>query len=237
MRLFSTCRACGEALLTTSIDDTVHPTCEPKPTAVELQCDEFLAAVKAGDDARADQLAEAIDSAGRPTLRGSALYYSQALGWPVFPLKARSKEPATLRGFKEATTSRRRIEAWWNANPNYNIGLATGHAFDVIDVDPGAAGRESLVQLRQTDGSLPDVHGYVVTGGNRADSRPAGIHLYVKATGRGNRAGFLPGVDYRGTSGYVVAPPSTRGDHQTWQWLMPPSPIINAHNTIKENAA
>lgn len=236
MRLFSTCRSCGEAMLVTSIDDTVHPTCAPKPTAVDIQCAEFLAAVQAGDNARADELAATIDAAERPTLRGSALYYSQALGWPVFPLKAGSKEPATLKGFKDATTNRRRIEAWWNGNPNYNIGLATGHAFDVVDIDPGPGGRESLAQLEQA-GSLPDVHGYVVTAGNRAEGRPAGIHLYVKATGRGNRAGFLPGIDYRGAGGYVVGAPSTLGNHQSWQWLMPPSPDIKAHNNTERKAA
>ncbi|EIT89471.1 hypothetical protein MA4S0726RA_3203 [Mycobacteroides abscessus 4S-0726-RA] len=236
MRLFSTCRDCGEAMLVTSIDDTVHPTCAPKPTAVDIQCAEFLAAVQAGDNARANELAATIDAAERPTLRGSALYYSQALGWPVFPLKAGSKEPATLKGFKDATTNRRRIEAWWNGNPNYNIGLATGHAFDVVDIDPGPGGRESLARLEQA-GSLPDVHGYVVTAGNRAEGRPAGIHLYVKATGRGNRAGFLPGIDYRGVSGYVVAPPSVRGERQTWQWLMPPSPVIKAGRMSGAGAA
>lgn len=236
MIIFTTCRDCGEAMQVTSIDETVHPMCEPKPTAVDILCAEFLAAVEAGDDAVADGLAEAIDNTERPTLRSSALYYTQRLGWPVFPLRPGTKEPATRNGFKDASTNRRQIEAWWNAKPDYNIGLATGHHFDVVDVDPGAGGRESLVKLQKA-GSMPQVHGYVVTAGNRAKSRPAGIHLYVRPTGQGNRAGLMPGIDFRSVGGYVVGPPSTIGGHQSWLWLMPPSPVIKGGQVSGANAA
>lgn len=223
MRLFSTCRDCGEAMLVTSIDDTVHPTCEPKPTAVDIQCAEFLAAVQAGDNARADELAATIDAAERPTLRGSALYYSQSLGWPVFPLKAGSKEPATLKGFKDATTNRRRIETWWNGNPNYNIGLPTGHAFDVIDVDPAHGGWQSLAQLDESD-VLPDIHGRVATAGG--DDRLCGVHLYIAPTGDKNGTNLMPGIDYRGFGGYVVGAPSRLPGGRSWSWSSPPSPRV-----------
>jgi hypothetical protein len=42
-------------------------------------------------------------------------------------------------GVKDATTNRARVLAWWTRHPQANIGLATGHAFDVLDVD-GPAG-------------------------------------------------------------------------------------------------
>ena len=38
-------------------------------------------------------------------------------------------------GVKDATTNRARILAWWTRHPQANIGLATGHTFDVLDVD------------------------------------------------------------------------------------------------------
>jgi Bifunctional DNA primase/polymerase, N-terminal len=38
-------------------------------------------------------------------------------------------------GVKDATTNRARILAWWTRHPQANIGLATGHRFDVLDVD------------------------------------------------------------------------------------------------------
>jgi hypothetical protein len=38
-------------------------------------------------------------------------------------------------GVNDATCNRARILAWWTRHPQANIGLATGHRFDVLDVD------------------------------------------------------------------------------------------------------
>ena len=38
-------------------------------------------------------------------------------------------------GVNDATTNRARVLAWWTRHPRANIGLATGHRFDVLDVD------------------------------------------------------------------------------------------------------
>jgi Bifunctional DNA primase/polymerase, N-terminal len=38
-------------------------------------------------------------------------------------------------GVNDATCNRARVLAWWTRHPHANIGLATGHAFDVLDVD------------------------------------------------------------------------------------------------------
>jgi hypothetical protein len=54
-------------------------------------------------------------------------------------------------GVKDATTNRARILAWWTRHPQANIGLATGHRFDVLDVDgpkaptPSTPWRPSMV--------------------------------------------------------------------------------------------
>jgi Bifunctional DNA primase/polymerase, N-terminal len=47
--------------------------------------------------------------------------------------------PLVPHGVKDATTNRARVLAWWTRHPSANIGLATGHHFDVLDVD-GPAG-------------------------------------------------------------------------------------------------
>ena len=46
-------------------------------------------------------------------------------------------------GVKDATCNRARILAWWTRHPQANIGLATGHRFDVLDVD-GPAGAHAI---------------------------------------------------------------------------------------------
>jgi hypothetical protein len=48
-----------------------------------------------------------------------------------------------------------------------------------------------------------------------------GFHFYVLPTGMGNRAGILPGVDFRSRGGYVLAVPSIHPDGSRYRWLNP----------------
>ena len=54
-------------------------------------------------------------------------------------------------GVKDATCNRARVLAWWTRHPQANIGLATGHLFDVLDVD-GPAGEQAIRALAATHG-------------------------------------------------------------------------------------
>ena len=127
----------------------------------------------------------------------AALFYAE-MGLHVFPLQPHLKIPYKgTRGCKDATAHRETIIGWWTQWPDSNIGIATGHLVDVIDID-GAVGVQSWA--RTTD--MPDTIGAVST------TRPGGIHLYLKASGLKNGAKLLPGIDVRGEGGYVVAPPS-----------------------------
>ena len=146
-----------------------------------------------------------------PSLAGSALWYARR-GWPVLPLKAGTKVPATTHGLKDATTNPDQVRAWWTRWPDANIGLVTGHLADVIDID-GADGIRSIADL-EDEGHLPPFLGVVST--------PRGWHLYLTPSGDGNATSIRPGIDYRGRSGYVVAPPSTV-DGATYRWTQPPT--------------
>ena len=48
-----------------------------------------------------------------------------------------------------------------------------------------------------------------------------GFHWYVLPTGLGNRAGILPGFDFRGRGGYVVGPPSVHPGGHRYRWINP----------------
>jgi hypothetical protein len=141
-------------------------------------------------------------------LREAACWYA-GRDIAVFPLQARGKKPFPgSRGFKDATTDREQVLAWWTAHPDANIGLPTGYLFDVIDID-GEQGAISYRKMLAQD-ALPPVYGRATTG------RDCGRHLYIRATGDGNGARIAPGVDYRGTGGYVVAPPSITTRRYDW---------------------
>ena len=114
-------------------------------------------------------------------------------------------------GVKDATTNRARVLAWWTRHPQANIGLATGHRFDVLDVD-GPKGEQAIRTLAATHG-LTSSGPLVRTGGG-------GWHYYLAPTGLGNlHPAGLAHVDWRGRGGYVVAPPSRHHSGHPYQWL------------------
>lgn len=241
MTVYSTCRSCGGVMEVTRLEQYWHPQCPPAPTPHEAKLDELGEMVKAVmcgnayDADKIDRLAgECTAYEDAPPRLGQAALTYAAWGWPVFPLRPIGcqcyrgeecrdyckcpKKPATPNGFKDATCDRNQILTWWNAQPLYNIGLATGISFDAIDVDTDKGGAQSWAALRLKP-DLPDIHGRVLT-------QSGGFHCYVEVSGSGNRAGILPGIDYRGRGGYVVAPPSRIDATHRWSWSVYPSPRI-----------
>ena len=148
-------------------------------------------------------------------LAESARWYAER-GIAVFPLQPRSKIPVRgSRGCKDATTNVDTINAWWKELPNANIGIATGHQFDVIDVD-GPGGFDSIQNIKP----IPDVLASVIT------PRP-GRHIYVKSRDdRKNGTHLMPGIDIRASGGYVVAPPSINSDGKVYAWLITPENLV-----------
>jgi hypothetical protein len=113
-------------------------------------------------------------------------------------------------GVKEATTNRARVLAWWTQQPQANIGLATGHCFDVLDVD-GPAGAQAI---RAFAG-----HHHLESSGPLVQTGGGGWHFYLAPTGLGNVGPRdLEQVDWRGRGGYVVAPPSRHRSGHPYQW-------------------
>jgi hypothetical protein len=133
------------------------------------------------------------------------------------------KHPITQHGLNDASTNREQVEWWWRRFPQANIGLATGHLFDVLDVD-GPTGERSIARL--TAKHPPGPPGPVVRTGS------GGWHVYLAPTGLGNpklldlektgahgRARFLEKVDWRGRGGYVLVPPSRHATGRRYRWV------------------
>jgi len=128
----------------------------------------------------------------------------------VFPL--RGKVPIVRHGLNDATTDPGRVRQWWQRHPDANLGLTTGGdaGIWVLDVDvhdPSKNGLVSMAGLEDEHGELPDTL-TIRTGSG-------GLHLYwAMPQGRDirNRTAVAPGIDVRGTGGYVVAPPSIHPD-------------------------
>jgi hypothetical protein len=125
------------------------------------------------------------------------------------------KHPRLRHGLTDASTDPEQIAAWWTRWPDANIGLRTGVVMDVADID-STAGWHGLRHL--LGGAMP-VGPRVRTGGG-------GWHLWFSLTGYGNRVRLLPGLDWRGSGGYVVAPPSRHASGADYRWLIKPNKAL-----------
>lgn len=222
----STCVSCGLIMTVTDPTMHTHPLCEPEPASeLDKLLVGWMSCVMAGDaESEALTAKEIEEIACEPPDLGAAAVEYASWQWPVFPLARHSKMPAIPKskggnGFKDAKTDVERIARWWSRNPTDNIGLATGHLFDCIDVDPSKGGVESLISVLRGNTEI-DCHGIVATASG-------GMHLYIKTTGKGCFQNLRPGIDYRGRGGYVVGAPSTLGSPgRAYSWLVAPSPRI-----------
>lgn len=180
--------------------------------------------------AAAEQAADREDAQrATPSLLGSALWYAEH-GLRVFPLSPGTKIPFKgSSGCLDASSNPDVIRGWWDSSPDANVGIATGHLVDVVDID-GPAGQRTRAEHWCYDeacraaGSLPvpppdwtplcEHPGRFnvverISLGKVSTPRPGGMHIYVPAVeGAANGQRFGDGVDYRGRGGYVVAPPS-----------------------------
>jgi len=155
------------------------------------------------------------------------------LGWSVLPIyavrdgrcacgRADCDSPAkhphgrlAPHGLKDATRDGNVICRWYANGEVINLGIRTGpeSGLVVLDIDPRHGGDESVKAL----GKLPDTATVATGGGRQLYFRwPAGADIR-------NSAGKLgPGLDIRGTGGYVVAPPSLHISGGVYRWLRDP---------------
>lgn len=126
-------------------------------------------------------------------------------GYYIFPLSPNAKVPiAGIKWREESTTYLPTIKAWWEKNPNYNIGIDTGKSsVYVIDVDvkKGKRGAESFDNLDMLYG-FPDTLTAITASGGRH-------HIYKSPdeplrNTDSDTNGLGGGLDTRGWGGFIV---------------------------------
>ena len=165
-------------------------------------------------------------TAGVPDLLSSALAY-EARGWRVIPLHrvgpdgrtcscraggnctSAGKHPRDLKWQEAERLSVPDIYATWDVDRAPNLGIATGadSGIWVLDIDPKGGGMESMANLVEAHGRLPET--WVARTGS------GGYHyafLNPDFVVRNDQSGHVaPGIDVRGEGGQIVAPPSISG--------------------------
>lgn len=158
-----------------------------------------------------------------PALLTMALEYER-LGMSVIPLLPRDKRPnwrllplnsknePTWTPFQIERADTDRIMVWWDKLPEGNVGIVCGAVSGVVVLD--VDGPEGSDQITGRD--MPKTP-YVATG--------KGYHYYFAHPGfeTANFARKLPGLDFRGDGGYVVAPPSIHPSGSAYTWALTPN--------------
>lgn len=151
-------------------------------------------------------------------------------GWALLPLhypiardrcscgkedcSSAGKHPMTKHGLHDATLDRSKVIDWWRNRPKANVGVLTGASSGIVvlDIDPRHDAMRSLNELESRYGKLPKTL-TVKTGGD-------GMHFYFRHPGVSvtNRVNVLPGLDFRGDGGYIIAPPSVHKSLRPYSW-------------------
>ena len=165
----------------------------------------------------------------------SALSYARR-GWKVVPLytpaiipapeqggcscgkadcESQGKHPRwhqkdLANGLLSATSDEAIIKRWWKRWPDANVAIVTGAVSGVVVLDIDA--QEGWDYLEQNEIYLPRTR--------QAATSPGKAHIYFSHPGFEvrNFAKKIPGMDFRGDGGYVVAPPSLHKSGSLYKW-------------------
>ena len=146
------------------------------------------------------------------------------LGLRVLPIRPGQKHPPMASWQHAATTDPAIITNWYSGlYSGCGVGVATGQlangnylfVLDVDEHDPATSGGETLHELEQQHGPLPDTV--------EVETGSGGRHLYFLSSkpitnDASRRLG--PGLDIRGVGGQVLAPPTIHPNGRPYRWMI-----------------
>jgi P4 family phage/plasmid primase-like protien len=136
------------------------------------------------------------------------------LEWSIFPVVYGTKTPfKNTNGLKEATNNIYEARTLFSRHNQYNIGVATGKGFFVLDVDVKKTdGISALESLKKKYGAFPETVTSITPSG--------GFHYYFLTPTNiqiRNSQGLVgEGLDIRGIGGYVLVPDSFVAGYYRW---------------------
>lgn len=150
----------------------------------------------------------------------AALWYAE-MGWHIFPIVPRRKEPMTKNGVLDASCDTQQIEKWWEINPDANIGLQCGAASGVyvVDVDVDTEKNiDGFLALADLTDKWPDTVTQLTPRG--------GKHFFFQTKDPPrNKNNFKEGIDIRSQNFYILLTPSLHPNGKRYVWAENRAPL------------
>lgn len=143
----------------------------------------------------------------------AALKYSTQHNFSVIPANKNKKSLIKWEEFQQRRATEEEIIDWWKSYPNANVAIVTGSiskSLGVIDKDTEEE-KEALEELFPESFITP-----------MAETPRKGTHFYClipEGIELRNNSRIIPGCDFRGEGGYILAPPSINEQGKKYQWL------------------
>lgn len=142
----------------------------------------------------------------------AALTYLEKYGFSVIPIKPNKKPYLQWESYQKKKATPEEILGWWNQWPNAMVGIVTGSISGVVVMDVDTEEGQEAISEYIPDTLLPPT----------CKTPKGGKHLYFKDPEKSisNNSRTIPGCDFRGEGGYVVAPPSENGAGRAYEWIV-----------------
>lgn len=120
--------------------------------------------------------------------------------YSVIPVKSNKKPFIQWEEFQQRHPTQDEVREWWKKWPSANIAIVTGKVSGICVIDIDEEGGFEAIQNYIPDSLIIPT----------SKTPKGGQHLYFKMPEQsiGNNSRILPGCDFRGEGGYIIAPPS-----------------------------
>jgi len=137
-------------------------------------------------------------------------------GFSIIPIKSKDKSPPLIawEDHQARKADEAEIKGWFEKWGDINLGLVTGEVSGIIVIDIDSEAAKEGLKKHAGDYDLEAVPRSRTGRGWQLFFRHPGGKIQ-------NRAGILPNLDFRGDGGYVVVPPSTHPNGETYEWEVP----------------
>jgi len=140
----------------------------------------------------------------------AALSYA-GRGFSVIPVRPDKKPFIPWTDYQKRRATADEIRTWFSKHPDAMIGIVTGEISGILVIDCDTPEGYEAIQKHLPEGLLFPIARTPRGGWHLWFIYPVGSRITIGT-------GIMPGVDYRGEGGFIIAPPSVNGNGKGYTW-------------------